>query len=275
MLEVLELSFMQRALVAGLAVGLICPVIGLFMILRRLSLIGDTLAHVTLAGVAAGLLMRVYPLITALLFAMGAGLGIEKLREQYQKYSELAIAITLSLSIGLAAMLLSFSRTPGVDLFAYLFGSIITVSREDMLLIAVLAVFVLVIIGLVYKELFLITFDEDLARSGGLPVRRLNVLFTMLTAITVAVTMRVVGVLLVSSLMVLPPAASLQVTQRFGTALLLSVLFAETSVVAGLFLAYYLDVVPGATIVLTATALLLAVLTGKRASATPTTNLPG
>lgn len=264
MLEALEFGFMQRAVLAGLAIGIVCPTIGLFMILRRLSMIGDTLAHVTLAGVAAGLWMKVYPVATALLFSLGAGFGIEKLRSQYRQHSDLAIAITLSVSVGLAALFLSLANTPGVDLFAYLFGSIITVSYTDMLVITGLSAVVMATVGLIYKELFLVTFDEDLAESGGLPVRVLGVLFTVMTALTVAITMRVVGVLLVSSLMVLPAATSLQVSRRLGTALVLAIVFAEAAVLSGLFVAYHLDVVPGGTIVLMSAAMLLAVLLTKR-----------
>lgn len=264
MLEALQFSFMQRAFVAGLAVGIVAPVIGLFMVLRRLSLIGDTLAHVTLAGVATGLILRVYPVATAIIFAVGAALGIEKLREQYRQYSELAAAVTLSLAIGLSAVILSWGKTPGVDLFTYLFGSIITVSATDVLIVTGLATAVVVLLCLLYKEIFLITFDEELARAGGLPVGVINILFTVLTAVTVAVTMRVVGVLLVSSLMVLPSATALQISGRFRTTVLLSVAFAETSVIIGLLAAYFLDVVPGGTIVLTAAGILLAVILAKR-----------
>lgn len=264
MLEVFQFGFMNRALLAGAVVGIICPVIGLFLVLRRLSLIGDTLAHVSLAGVATGLLMKVYPVLTALLFALAAGIGIEKLREQYRRYGELAVAITLSFSVALAVVLISLGKSFNADLFAYLFGSIMTVTSRDVWLIAGLGAGVLAVVGLLFKELFFITFDEELARIGGLPVRGLNVLFTVLTAVTVAVAMRVVGILLISSLMVLPVAASLQVARSFRAALALAVAFSQLAVLAGLLAAYYLDLAPGGTVVLTAVALLLAVLAARR-----------
>lgn len=264
MLEVFTFGFMQRAFLAGTVVGLICPVIGLFLVLRRLSLIGDTLAHVSLAGVAMGLLMKVYPVVTALLFALAAGLGIEKLREAYRRYGELAVAITLSFSVALAVVLISLGKSMNADLFSYLFGSIMTVARRDLLTIAGLGIGILLVVALLYKELFFITFDEELARTSGLPVRTLNVLFTLLTAITVAIAMRVVGVLLVSSLLILPVAASLQVARSFRGALGLAVVFGEVAVVVGLVSAYHLDLAPGGTVVLTAVALLVGVLGAKR-----------
>lgn len=251
---------MTRALLAGAVVAAVCPVIGLFLVLRRLAMIGDTLAHVSLAGVAAGLLMKIYPVVTALLFTLAAGIGIEQLRQEYRRYGELAAAITLSFSVAIAVVLISLGRSLNADLFAYLFGSLMTVTGQDLWTIAGLGAGVLVVVGLLGKELFFLAFDEELARVGGLPVRRLNLLFTVLTAVTVAVAMRVVGVLLISSLLVLPVAAGLQVARSFRSALLISVAFAQTAVGVGLVSAFYLDLAPGGTVVLTAVALLLGVL---------------
>ncbi|MCG0239166.1 MAG: metal ABC transporter permease [Firmicutes bacterium] len=263
-MEIFQFGFMNRALLAGAMVGLICPVVGLFLVLRRLSLIGDTLAHVSLAGVATGLVLKVYPVVTGLLFALAAGLGIEKLREQYRRYGELAVAITLSSAAALSVILLSLGNAMNVDLFAYLFGSIMGVTVYDLWLIGGVGLGVLLLAALLFKELFFITFDEELAQASGLPVRGLNVLYTLLTAVTVAVAMRVVGVLLVSSLLVLPAAASLQVARSFRGALALAVLFGEVSVLVGLVSAYYLDLAPGGTVVLTAVLLLLGVLGARR-----------
>lgn len=263
MLEVFQFGFMNRALMAGAVVGLIAPVVGLFLVLRRLSMIGDTLAHVALAGVAAGFLLKVYPVVTALLFSLAAGLGIEQLRTAYRRYGELAVAITLSFAVALAVVLISLGKAMNADLFSYLFGSIMTVSWQDVKVIAALGGGILLAVGLLFKELFFITFDEELAQAAGLPVRALGVIFTALTAMTVAVAMRVVGVMLVSSLMVLPVAASLQVARSFRGALGLAVVFAQASVWVGLLAAYYLDLAPGGTVVLTAVALLLGVLAFK------------
>ncbi len=263
-LDIFQFDFMKRAFLAGAVVGLISPVIGLFLVLRRLSLIGDTLAHVSLAGVAAGLLAKVYPLGMAVFFALVSAIGIEKLREEYRRYGELAVAVTLSFSVALAAVLVSLGKPGGGDLFSYLFGSIVTVTKSDVILITAVGAAVLISLALLFKEMFFIAFDEELARTGGLPVHRLNLLLTMLTAATVSISMRVVGILLVSSLMVLPAAASLQVAQSFRGALILAVVFSETAVLVGLLSAYYLDLAPGGAVVLTAVAILLASLVWKR-----------
>lgn len=255
---------MQRAFAAGAVVAVICPVVGVFLVLRRLSLIGDTLAHVSLAGVAAGLLLQIYPVAMALIFSIGAAIGIERLREEYRRYSELAIAITLSAALALAVVLISLGKAFNVDLWSYLFGSIVTVAPADVAVIGGLGALVLVTVSLLYKELFFITFDEDLARTSGLPVRWLGVVFTVLTAMTVAVAMRVVGVLLVSALMVIPVATSLQVARSFRATVWLAVGFGLLAVFAGLVASYYLDLAPGGTIVLTAVCVLLLVLVGKR-----------
>lgn len=264
--EVFEFGFMNRALAAGAVVGAVCPVIGLFLVLRRLSMVGDTLAHVSLAGVAAGLLAKVNPLVMAILFSMAAGLGMERLREEYRRYGELAVAITLSFSAALAVVLISLGKSTGIDLFSYLFGSLVTVSGQDLLLITVLGAGVLAVVGMFFKEMFLIAFDEELARIGGLPVRGLNLMFSVLTAASVAVSIRVVGVLLISSLIVLPVAASLQLARSFRGALFWAVVFSESSVLFGLLCAYYLDLAPGGTVVLSAVALLLATVVLNRTS---------
>ncbi|HEY8393261.1 MAG TPA: metal ABC transporter permease [Thermaerobacter sp.] len=261
---IFQFDFMARAFAAGTIVAVIAPVIGLFLVLRRMSLIGDALAHVSLAGVAAGFLLNVYPVLVALLFALGAGMGIEYLRDRFRRHGELAVAITLATSVALAAVLFSLGGAANVDLFSYLFGSVVTVTLPDVVLVGVLGAAVLAAVVVLYWELFAVTLDEDLARASGLPVRELSVAFTGLTAAAVAVTMRVIGVLLVSSLMVLPVAASLQLARSFRGALLLGVVFAELAVWSGLLAAYYWDLPPGGTVVLAAVTLLGAVLLVKR-----------
>ncbi|WP_374712114.1 metal ABC transporter permease [Symbiobacterium terraclitae] len=264
MLEMLTLSFMQRALVAGLIVAVVAPSIGLFLVLRRLALYGDALSHVTLTGVAAGMLAGTYPVATGLAFAVAASLGMDWLRQSYRKYSEMAVAIVLAGALALAVILLSLAAGSTGEIMAYLFGSIVTVSRTDVLVIAVLGVVVLGVVSAVYKELLATTFDEEYARIGGMPVRLLNMLFYVLVALTVGLTMRVVGALLVSSLMVVPVGAALQVARSFRGALLLSVGFGLLSVLVGLSLAYLLDLAPGGTVVFTAVVILLLVTAYKR-----------
>lgn len=250
MIDLLRYSFMQRALVAGIIIGIICPLIGIFVVLRRMSLIGDSLSHVALSGVAAGLLAGIYPLGTALLFSASAALAIEKLRKSYEDFAELAIAIILSLGISIAVVLISFAKSLNVDLMSYLFGSIITVSKTDVYMIIGLGLIIVAFVKLFYKELFFITFDEEAAKIAGVPVKIINLLFIVLVAMTITVSMRIVGILLVSSMMVMPVATSLQIARSFKQATFLSIIFAEISVVFGVLISYYLEIAPGGTIVL-------------------------
>lgn len=264
MLEVLQYSFMQRALIAGVIIGIICPAIGVFLVLRRLSLIGETLAHVSLAGVATGMLMGIYPILTGVIFSTAAAIGIEKLRNEYKDYSELAIAIILSFGLALAIVLISLGKGFNVDVMSYLFGSIVTVRTIDVWIIFALGIIILVTVALFYKELLYLTFNEDSAQLSGLPVKRINIIFTVITALAVAMGMRVVGVLLVSSLMIIPVATSMQLAKSFRVTILLSQCFALAAVILGLFFSYYLNLATGGAIVLTSIGILIIVLVIKR-----------
>lgn len=264
MAELLQYGFMQRALVAGAIVGILCPLIGIFIVLRRMSLIGDSLSHVTLSGVAAGMLAGVYPMGMALVFSIAAALAIENLRKSYRQYAELSLAIILSAGIGTAVVLISLAKSFNTDLFGYLFGSITTVLPEDLWVIAVLGTLILAFIKLLFKELFYITFDEEAAKIAGIPVKRINLVFTVIIAVTIALSMQVVGILLVSSLMVIPVATSLQIAQSFRHATVMSVVFAEISVIPGIFISYYLELAPGGTIVLLSVIILLCAIAFKK-----------
>lgn len=258
------MAFMQRALLAGLIVAVISPVIGLFLVLRRLSMYGDTLAHVSLAGVAAGMISGIYPVYTGLAFAVLASLGVDWLRQSYKRYSELSVSVALAAALALAAVLLSKVPNKGADVMSYLFGSIVTVSSSDLYLVGGLGVVVLAVLAGLYKELLSVSFDEENARIGGLPVRWLNTIFIVLTALTIGVTMRVVGVLLVSALMVVPVATALQLAKSFKAALFWSIGVGLVSVTTGLIAAYYFNLASGGSIVLTAVAILFVVIAYKR-----------
>lgn len=261
--EMLQFGFMQRALLAGVVIGAVAPAIGTFLVMRRLSLFGDTLAHVSLAGVAAGLLWNVYPLLSALGFSLLAAGAMERLRRAYPRHGELALATTLSAGIGLAAVLISLYRGAG-DLLAYLFGNIVTISWPDVAVVAGAGTAALAAVMWLYDDLVSAALDEELASIAGLPIRALGLLFALLTAATVAVTMRLVGVLLVSSLMVLPVAAALQLARSFRGVVAWAIAIGEMAVIGGLTLAFYLDLAPGGTVVLTAVALLLGALAAAR-----------
>ncbi|MGE5630441.1 MAG: metal ABC transporter permease [Caulobacteraceae bacterium] len=263
MLELFGYEFMQRAFVAGVLIAVICPLIGTFIVLRRLSMIGDTLSHASLAGIAAGMLGGFYPIWGALIFSIAAAIGIEKLRKRFSQYAELSISIVLSASIGLAVVLISLAKSFNADLMGYLFGSIIAVSNRDVYIILGLSLVILFSIWLLYKEFFYIAFDEEGAELAGIPVAALNIYFTALTAMTIVVSMRIVGILMVSSLLVLPVATSLLVSKSFKNTIFLSVIFALISVVTGLLTSYYFDLAPGGTIVLTSVVILLAAIVVK------------
>lgn len=263
MLELFQYAFMQHAILAGIMVACICPVIGIFLVVRRLALIGDGLGHISFAGVAAGWLWGVYPVYTAALFAVCGGIGIEMLRQKQRHYADMVLAVVFYTGIALAIVFTSMVRSSGTNLLSYLFGSIVTVTARDVTLIYGLGGGILLIIGLLYKELLYVSCDEDAARVNGLRVSCHNLLLVILTAVTVSVAMRVVGILLVSALMIVPVAAGLQMGRSFAGTMGWAVFFAEVSVVAGLYASFYLDFAPGGAIVLTAVLLFLLVFLSK------------
>jgi len=259
-MEIFTYSFIQRSIIVGIIVAAICPAIGLFLVLRRLSMIGDSLSHVSLAGVAAGLLFGVYPITMAVVFSVTAAVIIERLRKVYQRYSEIAIAIVLSGGIGLAVVLIGLSDSNNADLMGYLFGSIIAVTARDMIAITLLGLFVLISVIVLFRMLFYMSFDEEGAKLAGIPVGGVATYFTAITALTVSISMRIVGILLVSSLMVLPVAIALQVGGSFKKTLAISVTSSVFSVLSGLILSFVLDLAPGGTIVLILVSILIAVI---------------
>jgi zinc transport system permease protein len=260
MLEILEYGFMQRAIISGMIIGVICPMIGIFLVLRRMSLVGDSLSHVALAGVAAAFLTGTYPLVGSLVFTIGAALGIEKLRKSYGEYAEVAIAIILSGGIGLAVVLISLARNVNIDLMGYLFGSLTTVLEKDLYLIGALGIFIFITITILYRRLFSIAFDEEGARISGISVEKINIFFTVLIALTITISMRVVGILLVSSLMVIPVATAIQLEGSFRRTLIYSIVFSLVSVITGIILSFYFELAPGGTIVLLCVSILILVL---------------
>ncbi len=252
MAEILSYGFMQRALLAGVMIGTIAPIVGVFLVLRRLSLIADTLSHVALAGVAGGLLLRTYPLAGALVAGLVGAIGIERLRVSGRLFGEAALAIFLSGGFAVAVVLISLARGFNVDLFSYLFGAITAVQPRDLWVILGLGLLVLAAVILLYKELFAITFDEEGARVQGIPVDALNLLLTTLVALTVVLAMRIVGILLTSALLVIPAITALRLARNFRSTLWIAVLCSLISVVAGMIVSFYLDIAAGGAIVLVA-----------------------
>ena len=255
----LEYLFMQRALLAGVLLAVIIPCIGMVVVLKRLSMIGDALSHTSLAGVAGGLVMGVNPILGAVVATILAALGIEAVRKRIPQYAELSIAIIMSAGIGLAGILSGFVKN-AANFNSFLFGSIVAISDFEMLLVVLISVAVMLAFLLLYKELFYLALDERSARLAGVPVKSVSFLFTILTAATVSIAARTVGALVVSSLMVLPVACALQLKQSFQKTLLYSICFAVFFTVAGLVLAYYVRLKPGGTIVLLGVVTLLVIL---------------
>lgn len=254
---------MQRAFIGGILIAMLCAVIGVFLVLRRMALIGDGLAHISFGGIAAGVFFNVYPLLSALVFSVLAALGIQKLK-QMKVYSDSAIAIFFSFGLALGVVLVSLSHGFNMDLMSYLFGSILAVSENDILLILSVGLATLAALVLFYKELFYITFDEESARASGVPVESLNTMLLVLTAVAVVLSMQVVGILLVSSFIVIPASIALPLCRSFRQSILASVLIAVLSVIAGLLLAYYFDLAAGGAIVLVLVAAFAAMLVCKK-----------
>ncbi|HOQ37752.1 MAG TPA: metal ABC transporter permease [Acetivibrio sp.] len=256
---VLNLEFMQRAYLIGILIAVMAPVIGVIIVLKRLSMIGDSLSHASLAGVAFGLISGLNPIIGATVFSIAAALGIEKIRRAFPKYSEISIAVILSAGIGLAGVFSGFVKN-GFSLTSYLFGSIVAISDFEFGLIVTLGIVVILTVILMFKELFFITFDEEAAQLAGVPVKGINFIFMVLTAVTIAVSSRVVGVLVISSLLVLPSASAIQIAKSFKQTVVYSVLYGMLSIITGLTLSFYLNLVPGGTIVLISVVLLVLTL---------------
>ncbi len=253
--ELLSYEFMQRAFIAGIAVAIVCPIIGVFLVLRRLSLLADGLGHVTFAGLAAGFLLGVYPLFAALVAALIGAVGIERIRTRGRIAGDAAIAMFYTAGLAVGVVLVSRAGGFNVNVLGYLFGAIAAVALPDLLTVLALAAIVVVLIAIFYKELLFLTFDEPSARAAGLPANADNILLSALAAVTTVAAMRIVGLLLVSSLMVLPALTAIRLATSFRQTLGLAVAAAIIAVLVGLTASFYLDTAPGGTIVLVALAL--------------------
>ncbi|MDB5189313.1 MAG: ABC-type transporter, integral rane subunit [Parcubacteria group bacterium] len=260
LLSIFQYSFLIRAFEAGVVIALIAPLIGIFLVLRRYSLIADTLAHVSLAGVALGLLLNINPLFTAFGVSTVASVLIERLRLSKRVYSDAALSVFLSGSLAVALTLLSIAHGFSVNLFNYLFGSIVTVSQTDLYIISGIGCVVLVGVYVAYKELLYVSFDEEAAQVAGIPTRFINVLLIMLAGLTVSISIPIVGALLIAALIVIPVLTALQFKKSFKKTILIAEALSVFSVVAGIFSSFYLNLSAGGTIVLILVAFFVASL---------------
>jgi zinc transport system permease protein len=249
--DVFHYQFIQRALLAGCFIGVLCSTLGVFLVLRRLSLIGDGLAHVTFGSIAVGLLLRLEPMYAAIPLVMLSSLGILKLIEKARVYGDTAIGIVSSLGVATGIILVSISGGFNVDLFSYLFGSILSISKAEVVISVVLSLAVILMVLLFYNELVSLTFDEDCAKISGIKTGRLNAILILLTALTVVLAMKVVGIMLVSAMLILPASAALQVAKSFKMSLLLAAAIAVFSVVSGIWISFVADLPTGGVIILT------------------------
>jgi len=243
-------GFLQRALLAGIFIAIACAMLGVFLILRRDAMIGHGLAHVTFAGVALGLFLNFMPLAMALFIAVAASLVIMRLKDNVGLHGDTAIAIFSSVGFALGVLLATLSQSFNVDLFSYLFGEILAIELLEVWFSIILAAIVMSLVILNYHKFMYMTFDRESAKASGIKVNRLDTLLTVLTAVTIVLGMKVVGILLVSALVVIPAAAGLQVASNFRQAIVFSTVVSIVSVVLGLLFAFVLDLPASGSIVL-------------------------
>jgi len=262
-MTMLNYSFMQNALFVSVFISILCPCIGIFLVLRRYSMIGDTLAHASLAGITIGLMTNQNPILGAFIFTSVCGALIEFLRGYFKKYSDLILTIVLSLSVGTAITIISSGRLHA-NADSFMFGSILTVTRFDMVMVLILSAVSVLTLILLYHQMVYIAYDEEAAKVAGVKVRLINYVFSVLVASAISVSIRIVGVLVLSSMIALPVATALQLGKGFKLTLIFSIVFSVIDIMLGLFMSYYLNVAPGGFTALVSVAVLLLVLVTKK-----------
>jgi zinc transport system permease protein len=248
--EFLEPAFMQRALLAALVVGFCAPLVGIFLVQRRLSLMGDGLGHIALTGVALGFLLQTNPVATAVIVASIGAIAVELIRTYGKIGGDVALAVLFYGGIAGGVLLIGLSsKKSNVNLLSYLFGSLTSVSKFDIALIVALALMIFFATLLLKKPLFALCHDSEFAQVSGIPVKILSMVLAVMTAVTVTIAMRVVGLLLVSALMIIPVATAQQISKSFSGTRILSAAIGAFGAVAGVVTSFYLDLAPGALIV--------------------------
>lgn len=255
--NIFSYDFMLKAFAAAILIAAAAPCIGLPIVLKRFSAIGDAASHSALGGIAFGLLIGINPIVGAVIFSIIAVLSIEVLRKKFGKYSEIATVVVMSAGIGLTAVLSGFIKNGSSNINSFMFGSIVAISDFELILTLILSALVVGVTLVLYKEIFAITFDEEAAGLCGIPVKAINFILMLLTAVTVSVASRIVGALMISSLLVIPTATAMMISKSYKGTLIKSICFAELFTVSGLFVSYYFNLRPGGTIVLIGTVVLV------------------
>ena len=256
-LEALSYGFMQKALIAGIAVGLICSFMGTFLVLRRYSLFGDGIAHVAFGGISVGLFLGVFPLWTAFIVSILGGLGLQKLRQSTKISGDSAVAVVLVTGLAVGVILVSSSGGFSVDLFSFLFGSILLISQEDTIMILAISAGIIATLTILQKQFLHLTFNEEQAKLSGMRTTLLNYAFVVLASITVVTSMRLVGILLISALIVIPNITAMMFGKGFKKTVFISMSISVISVVSGILVSYFLNVAPSGTIVVIAVGILI------------------
>lgn len=263
MTAMLSYGFMQNAFFVSLFISVLCPCIGVFLVLRRYSMIGDTLSHASLAGITIGLMYEQNPVLGAFIFTSICGALIEFLRKYFKKYTDLILSIVLALSVGTAITIISSGKLH-TSADSFMFGSILTVTKTDMVMVLILSVISVLTLIFLYHQMVYIAYDEEAARVAGVKVGLINYVFFILVASAISVSIRIVGVLVLSSMIALPVATALQLERGFKTTLIFSVVFSMIDIMSGLFISYYLNVAPGGFTALVSVFVLVAVMVGKK-----------
>lgn len=257
MIEILSSSFMQKAFFVGIIVSFIAGLVSVFVVLRRMSFIGAGISHAAFGGVAIGFFIGINPIITAILYAVAVALGIDFVSRKGKISEDVSIGIFFASSMALGIVLISLSRGYNIDLFGYLFGNILAITNHEVMLSVILAAFVLGVIILFLKEIFMTTYNEEIAQVSGVSVRSINTLFLIILALSIVISIKIVGIILISALLVIPGATAQLYAKNLYAMIIISCSVAVLSAILGLFISYEFDIAPGGSIVLTATAFFL------------------